>query len=55
MAAIVLVVALMVLFAFTLVVSTATVTRDLIEQGRSRVLYRRTHPSSLSASRHSHA
>jgi hypothetical protein len=52
MAAIVLVVALMVLFVFTLVASTATVTRDLIEQARNRTLYRRTHPAS--ASRHSH-
>jgi hypothetical protein len=52
MAAIFLVVALMVLFAFTLVVSTATVTGDLIDQARSRMLYRRTHRS---VSRHSHA
>jgi hypothetical protein len=55
MAAIVLVVALMVLFVFTLVASTATVTRDLIEQARSRALYRRAHPSAASAGRHSHA
>jgi predicted PurR-regulated permease PerM len=55
MAAIVLVVALMVIFVFTLVASTATVTRDLIEQARSHTLYRRTRPSEASAGRHSHA
>ncbi len=55
MAAMILIVLLMILFAFTLIVSTATVTRDLIEQARSRTLYRRSHPSPASAGRHSHA